>query len=111
MVGNGYDGGLGREGRADVAVFPVGREDRHAGAVGNDDAGLFFVGHAVEHRDVILPTHHHPDFLAVRREERLMRRAPDVRHVFDRVGGGIDEVHRIRADRDNRNGVMIGRES
>src|SRR5262249_38203308 len=37
MVGDGDDGGVWRERRADIAVFAVWREDRHARAVRNDD--------------------------------------------------------------------------
>jgi hypothetical protein len=49
MVGNGDDGGLRRERRADIAVFPVRRENRHARPVRNDDPRLFLIGRAIEH--------------------------------------------------------------
>ena len=109
VVGDGDDRGLGRERRADIAVFAVGRGDRHARSICHDDPRLLLVGRAVEHGDVVLAPHHHPDFPAVGREERLVRRASDVSDVLDRVGRGIDEIHRIRADRHHRKGAVIGR--
>jgi hypothetical protein len=74
VVGDGDDVRLGCKGRAHVAVFPVGREDRHAGAVGDVDPRLCFIGLAVQHVDVVFAADGDPDFLAGGREERLMRR-------------------------------------
>ena len=45
---------------------------------------------------------------AVKHVTYLVRRAPNVSDVLDRVGCGIDEVHGIRADRDHRDGSRIG---
>ena len=110
VIGDGDDGSLRSERRADIAVFPIRREDRHARTVCNDDPCLFFVGRTVEHSDVVLAPDDDPDLLAVRGKERFVRRAPDVSDVLDRVGRGVDEVHGIRADRDHRDGSMIRRE-
>jgi hypothetical protein len=49
VVGDGDDIGLRHERRADIAVFPIRREDRHARAVRNNDPRLFLVGRTVEH--------------------------------------------------------------
>src|SRR5262249_11556782 len=45
------------------------------------------------------------------REEGLVWRAPEVSNVLDGVGRGVDETHGVRADRNDRNGAMIGRKS
>ena len=52
-----------------------------------------------------------PDFLAIRCKERLMRCSPNVGRVLDRVGQGVDEGDRIRADRDHRKRSMVWREA
>ncbi len=111
VVGDGDNCGLGRERRADIAVLPVRRKDRHARSVCHNDPRLFLVGRAVEYGDIVLAPHHHPDFIAVRREERLVWRAPHVGDVLDGVGCGIDEIHGVRADRDHGKGAMIGRKT
>jgi hypothetical protein len=56
---------------------------------------------AVEHVDVVLAAHRHPDLLAVGREEGLVRRAADIGDVLDRVGRGVDEGDGVGADRDH----------
>jgi hypothetical protein len=38
-----------------------------------------------------------------------VRRATDIRYVLHTIGRSIDEVHRVRTDRDNSDGAMIGR--
>jgi len=40
-----------------------------------------------------------------------MRRAANISGALDRVGRGIDEGHRVAADRNHRNGPVIGREA
>ena len=105
------DDGFRREARADVAVAAIGREDRHARPVRNRDARLLGIGRAVEHRDVILAADRDPDLAAVLGEKRLVRRASDIGRVLDPVGGGIDEGHRIRGDRDDRERLAVGREA
>src|SRR5439155_24991499 len=55
--------------------------------------------------------HYHPDLLSIRREERLVRRAPDVSYVLYGVGRGIDEIHGIGADSDHSEGTMVGRKA
>ena len=92
VIGDGYDVGLRRERRADVTVFAVGRENRHARPVGNDDPRLFLVGRAVEHRDVVLAAHGAQTSLPSVGKERLVRRAPDIGDVLYIIGRGIDEV-------------------
>ena len=109
MVGDGDDDGLRIERRADVAVLAVRREDLHAGAGGHLDPRLLLEGVAVEHRHIILAAHGHPDLLAVRREEGLVRRAADIGRVLHRVGRGVDEGDGIAADRDDRDRLVIGR--
>ena len=109
VIGDGDDVGLRIERRADVAVFAVGREDLHARAVRRGDAGLLRERLRIEHGDIVLAAHGDPDFLAVGREERLVRRAADIGHVLHRIGRGVDEGHRIRADRDHRERPVIRR--
>src|SRR5258708_7886248 len=98
VIGDADDDGLRREGGADIAVFPIGREDRHARTVGHDDTGLLYVGGWVDDGDIVLATDGYPDLLAVWREERLMRRAPDVMDVFYGIGARVEERHGIRVD-------------
>src|SRR5260370_12491118 len=91
-----------------MAVFAVGREDLHARHRRHLDARLLLKALPVEHRDIVLAANGYPDFLAVWREERLVRRAADIGRVLDRIGGGIDEGDRVAADRDHRGGLWIG---
>ena len=109
VTGDGDHVGDGIERRADVAVFAVGREDRHARTVRNDDPRLLFVSRAVKYRDVVLAADDHPYLTAIRRIERFVRRATDISYVLHTIGRSIDEVHRVRTDRDNSDGAMIGR--
>ena len=108
MIGDGDDDRFGVEGRADVAILPVGRKDLHARATRHDDAGLLLVGGTVENSHIVLATHGDPDLFAVRAEERLVRRAPDIRRMLHRIGGGIDEGDRIGTDRNHGDGPMVG---
>jgi hypothetical protein len=68
-------------------------------------------GGGVEHRHVVFAAHRHPHLLAVRRVEGLVRRAPDVGGVLHRVGRGVDEGHRVRADRDDGERAVVRREA
>ncbi len=52
-----------------------------------------------------------PDFLAVWRKEGLMRRSADIGRMLDGIGGGIDEGHRIEADRNDRDRLLVRRET
>jgi hypothetical protein len=76
VVGDGDDVGLRRKRRADITVFPVRRENRHAGAVRNNDPRFFLVGRAVEHGYIVLAPRRDPDSLAIIGKERLVRRVP-----------------------------------
>nr|GFC68212.1 hypothetical protein [Tanacetum cinerariifolium] len=75
------------------------------------DAGFFHVGFRVDHRHVILTAHGHPDLFAVGREKRLVRRTPHVRLVLHGVGFGVDERHRVGADRHRRQGFVVRRKA
>src|SRR2546422_3244047 len=86
------------EGRTDVPVLAVGREDLHPRSAGHDDPGLLFVGVSVEDGDIVLAPHRDPYLGAVRGEERLVRRSPDVRDVLYGIGRSLDERRGIRAD-------------
>src|SRR5712664_2233890 len=109
VIGNGDDFGLWCKGGADIAVFAVGGEDRHARTVGNGNPCLLLVSCAVQFGDVVLAADGDPNLTAIHRIERLVRGAPDISYVLYTIGRGIDEVHRIRADGDNGNGAVIGR--
>src|SRR5260370_4348073 len=109
VIGNGDDFGLWCKGGADIAVFAVGGEDRHARTVGNGNPCLLLVSCAVQYGDVVLAADGDPNLTAIHRIERLVRGAPDISYVLYTIGRGIDEVHRIRADGDNGNGAVIGR--
>ena len=65
----------------------------------------------VENRDVVLAAHRDPDLAAVRGEEGLVRRTADIGHVLHRVGRGVDEGDRVRADRHDRERPVVGREA
>ncbi len=95
VIGNGDDVGLWIEGRADIAVFAVRREDLHARTTRRDDAGLFCECFGVEHGDVVLAAYGDPDL------------PPG--HMLDGIRRGVDEGHRIRSDRNHRKRAMIGR--
>ena len=60
---------------------------------------------------MVLAAHGDPNLFAIRREEGLVRRPPDIRDVLHRVGRGVDERDRVRADRDDGEGATIGRET
>ena len=111
VIGDRDHDGLRIERRTDVAVFAVRREDRHARSGRHLDARLLLERLAVDHRDVILAAHGDPDFAAIGREERLMRRAAEIGGVLYRVGRGIDEGHRVRTDRDHRQRRVIERKA
>src|SRR5258708_32607671 len=109
VIGNGDDYGLRCKGGADIAVFAVGRENRHTRTVGNDDPRLLLVSHAVEYGDVVLAADGNPHFFAIHRIERFMWGAPNISNVLHAIGRGIDEVHRIRTNCNNRDSAMIRR--
>src|ERR1700743_1798313 len=52
---------VGVEGRTNITVLAIRREDLHAGACGGDDAGLFHEGLAVEDIDIVLAADRDPD--------------------------------------------------
>ena len=96
------DNGLRGKARADVAVAAIWGELVQSRPVWNRDTLLLGVKLAVEDCDVVFATDRNPDLAAVLRKEGLVRGTSDVGCVFDPVGGGIDEGHRIRGDRDHR---------
>src|ERR1700752_29742 len=105
----GDDVGLWIEGRADIAVFAIGRENLHARTAGRDDAGLLCERLAVDYGDVVLAAYGDPDFAAIRREKGFVRRAADIGHMLDGVRCSVDEGHGIRSDRNHRERSMIRR--
>src|SRR5262249_50992413 len=102
---------LWSEARAYVAVAAIRREDDHAGPVGHWNADDLAVTLRVEHGDVILASHAHPDLAPVGREESLVRRTADVGDVLHRVAGRVDECHRVRSDRYGDQGAMVRRKA
>ena len=108
VIGNRNDVGFRVEGRADVAVFAVGREDLHAGTTRRSDAGILCERLAVNHGDIVLAAHGDPDLPAVGREERLMRRAANIGHMLHGIRGSVDKGHGIRSDRNHRQRPVIG---
>src|SRR5262245_35477043 len=48
--GTGNDDGFWAEAGADISIFAVGRENRHAGPIRHRDTGLLLEGFAVEDR-------------------------------------------------------------
>src|SRR5260370_7239561 len=76
VIGNGDDVGLWIEGRADIAVFAVRREDLHARTTRRDDAGLFCECFGVEHGDVVLPAYGNPTLPPAGLQKRLYRHPP-----------------------------------
>ncbi len=109
VIGDGYNFGLRRKRGADIAVFTVGRENRHTRTVGNGDARLFLISRAVEYGDVVLAADDNPHFFAIHRKERFVWGAPNISNVLHAIGRGIDEDHRIRTNCDNRDSAMIRR--
>src|SRR6266446_4517632 len=109
VIGDGDDYSLWCKRGADIAVLAVGREDRHTRTVGNGDPRLLLVRRAVEYGDVVLAADGNPHFFAIHRKERFVRRAPNISYVLYTIGRGIDEVHRIRTNCDNRDSAMIRR--
>ena len=111
MVGDSDRHCLGIERGADIAILSVGGEDLHARTVRDDDPCLFLISCRIEHLDVVLSANRDPDFPSVRREESLVRRAPDIDRALDDVGLRIDEGHRIRADRHDGKRPVVRREA
>src|SRR5262249_60570452 len=107
MPGSGNNDGFRAEARADISIFTVGREDRHAGPIRHGDAGLFLEGLAVEDGDIVLATYGYPNFFAIRRKEGFMRRAADISYVLNSVRCRVDKCHGIGADRYNCERAMI----
>src|SRR5215475_6961282 len=83
MPGSGNDDGFRAEAGADISIFTVGREDRHAGPIRHRDTRLFLKGIAVKDRDIILAANGDPNFFAIRRKEGFMRRAADIGYVLN----------------------------
>src|SRR5262249_51081996 len=98
------------EARAYIAVGAVGREDRHPRPIADNDALCFGVAAPVKHGDIVFASDCDPYLLAVRREERLVRRATYIGDMLHGVGGGVDKADRIRSDRYRSERAMIGRE-
>ena len=73
LGGRRYDNRLRAKTGADVAIYAVGRKDRHARPIRYFDTRLFAIGLAVEYCDIILSAHADPNLLAVRREKCLVR--------------------------------------
>jgi len=63
----------------------------------------------VQYGDVVLAADDDPNLTAIPRIERFVRSAPNISYVLYAIGRGIDEVHRIRTNCDNRDSAMIGR--
>src|SRR5262245_45873581 len=61
VIGDGYDCSLGCKRGADVAIFAIGRKNRHSRAVGNGDPRLLLVTRAVEHGDIVFATDDYPN--------------------------------------------------
>src|SRR3984893_9668916 len=111
VPGSGNDDGFWTEAGADISIFAVGREDRHAGPIRHRDTGLFLKARAVEDGDIVLAAYADPNLLAVRRKEDLMRRAADISYLFDRVRCRIDKCHGVGADGHHGERAMIRRKS
>src|SRR5207248_2796853 len=111
MIGHADDDGLRIERGTDIAVLAVGRENLHARPGRHLDTRLFLKTLAVEHGYIVLATNGDPDLLAVRREERFVRRAADISGVLDLIRRGVDEGHGVAADRNHRDGLMVWREA
>ena len=105
------DDEFGIEGRADVAVAPVRREDGHARPAGRLDLARLLEGLAVEHGHIVLAAHGHPHLASVRREEGFVGRAADVGCFADLVRSRVDEAHRVRADGHHGEGPVVRREA
>src|SRR6516162_8205174 len=111
VPGSRDDDGFRAEAGADISIFAVGREDRHAGSIRHGDTGLFLEGLAVEDGDIVLAANGDPNLFAVRRKKGLMRRAADIGHVLNSVRCCIDERHGVRADGHHCERAMIRRKS
>ena len=57
---------------------------------------------------MVLTPHRYPHFLPIWREEGLVRCTPHIGYVFDRIGRGVDESHRVAADRDDGKRSAMG---
>ncbi len=110
MVCDGYHDGLRVEGRADITILPVRREDLHAGTRGHLDLRLLLECRRVDDRDIVFPAHGHPNLLAIGREEGLVRRAADIGRMLHRIRSGVDEGDGIGADRNDRERLVVRRE-
>src|SRR5258707_3871346 len=108
---SGNDDGFWAEAGADISIFAVGREDRHAGTIRHRDTGLLLKALAVEDGYIVLAAYGDPNFFAIRRKEGLMRRAADIGNVLNSVCCGIDKCHGVGADRHRCERTMIGRKS
>src|SRR5207245_9276503 len=74
VIGDSYYFGLRCKRGADVAVFAVGREDRHARTVRYSDPLLFLVSRSFQYRAGVLGADVHPTLHARSRIEALVRR-------------------------------------
>ena len=108
VVGDRDDDRFRSEGRADIAVHSVRRKNLHAGSGRNRDPRLLHERVRVQDSDVVLAAHRDPHFIAVGREKRFVRRPAHVGHVLRGICGGVDEGDRVRSDRDDRDGPVIG---
>ena len=72
VISNSDDFGLWCKGGADIAVFAVGGEDRHARTVGNGNPCLLRVSCAVQYGDVVLAADGDPNLPAIPRKERFV---------------------------------------
>ncbi|HXX98653.1 MAG TPA: hypothetical protein VEL11_16245, partial [Candidatus Bathyarchaeia archaeon] len=55
----------------------------------HDNPTLLLIGSTVKNGDIVLARDRHPHYFAVWREERFMRRAPDIGNVFYGIGRRI----------------------
>src|SRR6516162_7059554 len=111
VPGSGNDDGFRTEAGADISIFAVGREDRHAGPIRHRDTGLFLKARAVEDGEIVLAANADPNLLSVRRKEGLMRRTAHVGYVFDPVRCRVDKCHGVGADGHHGERAMIRRKS
>src|SRR5262245_22858056 len=107
VPGSRDDDGFRAEAGADISIFAVGREDRHAGPIRHRDTGLFLERLAVKDGDIVLPANGNPNLFAVRRKKGFMRRAADIGHVLNSVRCCIDERHGVGADGHHYERAMI----
>src|SRR6476619_7814976 len=71
VIGNGDDYGLWCKGGAEIAVFAVGGEDRHARTVGNGNPCLLRVSCAVKYGDVVLAAYDAPHLTTINSIKRF----------------------------------------